>query len=293
MKEKIIKSALKLFAEKGYHATNVQEIANHAGVAKGTLYSHFASKTGILVAIYGYYLDCLHDSLDQSPPSGPKLFDKRIKHLHKVLHDYLSVALEHEDFLRMQMKEQNINDQHVMEFIQEKRGNIYLEFQQLIQYVGGEKLNHCVLDVAVILNSLIEEYSTVIILDGADISLNDLVDFITQTIICIFKGFENNKISPVLYDNYMKKKQIEESIFYINVIKEKLNSINHIIHNICLPSEIKKEVNSSIRLINDEITKSNPDFIIIKGMLRNIGQVKELKFKVDEIFNIFETSTDI
>jgi AcrR family transcriptional regulator len=47
-KERIIKSAIKLFADKGFHETKVEEIALESGVAKGTVYLYFKSKEGIM-----------------------------------------------------------------------------------------------------------------------------------------------------------------------------------------------------------------------------------------------------
>ena len=38
---------MKLFAEKGYENTSIEEITATVGVAKGTLYYHFASKEEI------------------------------------------------------------------------------------------------------------------------------------------------------------------------------------------------------------------------------------------------------
>ena len=43
-KRKIFETSMKLFAEKGYDATSIEEITATVGVAKGTLYYHFASK---------------------------------------------------------------------------------------------------------------------------------------------------------------------------------------------------------------------------------------------------------
>jgi len=41
---KILEVAETVFAEKGFHATKVDEIASRAGVAKGTVYLYFKSK---------------------------------------------------------------------------------------------------------------------------------------------------------------------------------------------------------------------------------------------------------
>ena len=49
-REKIIKHALKIFAQKGYFRTTVDDIAQATGVAKGTLYLYFKDKANLYVA---------------------------------------------------------------------------------------------------------------------------------------------------------------------------------------------------------------------------------------------------
>ena len=43
-KEKLLKSAYKLFTEKGINATSIQDIVDDANVAKGTFYLYFKDK---------------------------------------------------------------------------------------------------------------------------------------------------------------------------------------------------------------------------------------------------------
>lgn len=50
-KEKIVKSATKLFTEKGYYQTNALEIAAVAKVATGTFYSYFNNKKEVFAEI--------------------------------------------------------------------------------------------------------------------------------------------------------------------------------------------------------------------------------------------------
>ena len=45
---RILDSARRLFAEKGYEKTSVQDILNDLGLSKGGLYHHFKSKEAIL-----------------------------------------------------------------------------------------------------------------------------------------------------------------------------------------------------------------------------------------------------
>jgi len=47
-KTKIIETARKVFAQKGYHDTTMDDIAKEIGVSKGALYSYFKSKEDLL-----------------------------------------------------------------------------------------------------------------------------------------------------------------------------------------------------------------------------------------------------
>lgn len=47
-KGRIMSVALKLFAEKGYHATSISQIASKAKVSKGLMYNYFSSKEDLL-----------------------------------------------------------------------------------------------------------------------------------------------------------------------------------------------------------------------------------------------------
>ena len=50
-KERILLTALKLFAEKGYEAVSVSDIAAELGVTKGALYRHYRNKRAIFDSI--------------------------------------------------------------------------------------------------------------------------------------------------------------------------------------------------------------------------------------------------
>ena len=50
-KEEILKTALKLFAQNGYEATSVSDIAEKIGISKGSLYKHYHNKRDIFESI--------------------------------------------------------------------------------------------------------------------------------------------------------------------------------------------------------------------------------------------------
>ena len=49
--EKILSSALELFATEGYNAVPTNKIAKHAGVSEGLIFRHYKNKQGLLDAI--------------------------------------------------------------------------------------------------------------------------------------------------------------------------------------------------------------------------------------------------
>jgi AcrR family transcriptional regulator len=65
--EAIAAAARKLFAQKGFESTSIDEIAARAGVAKGAVYHHFASKEEVFALV----LDAVQGELAALPPPPP------------------------------------------------------------------------------------------------------------------------------------------------------------------------------------------------------------------------------
>lgn len=51
-RERILEAALRLFAEKGYEATTMRDVAGEAGASLGLAYRYFASKEEFVLALY-------------------------------------------------------------------------------------------------------------------------------------------------------------------------------------------------------------------------------------------------
>ncbi len=70
-----------MFAEKGFHRATVKEIARVAGIADGTIYTYFASKTEVLLGI-------LH-RLNESTEREQQLTPEREQDLRSFFTTYL------------------------------------------------------------------------------------------------------------------------------------------------------------------------------------------------------------
>jgi AcrR family transcriptional regulator len=64
-RERLFRAALKLFADKGFTETTVEDITNAADVGKGTFFNYFPSKEHILIAFSDMQLSKLQTTVDQ------------------------------------------------------------------------------------------------------------------------------------------------------------------------------------------------------------------------------------
>src|SRR5579871_3207634 len=74
IRERLFRSALRLFAQKGFAETTVEDITEAADVGKGTFFNYFPSKDHVLLAFSDMQLSKLEESvhdLEQSQQSLP------------------------------------------------------------------------------------------------------------------------------------------------------------------------------------------------------------------------------
>jgi len=55
-KKKILKAALDIFAEKGYHTTRMADVAKGAEMGKGTIYEYFRSKEELFMELFTFVM---------------------------------------------------------------------------------------------------------------------------------------------------------------------------------------------------------------------------------------------
>lgn len=76
-RERLIQAATELITEGGYSAASVTAVAQRAGVAQGTMYRHFPSKSALSVEVFRRVcdrdLDAMRRAVDAQPCAGTKL----------------------------------------------------------------------------------------------------------------------------------------------------------------------------------------------------------------------------
>lgn len=75
LRERIFRSALQLFASKGYAETTVEDITEAADVGKGTFFNYFPSKEHILIAFGEMQLGKLESVIKEAKSSGLPMYE--------------------------------------------------------------------------------------------------------------------------------------------------------------------------------------------------------------------------
>ncbi len=94
-KRKIFETSMKLFAEKGYDATSIDDITTTVGVAKGTLYYHFSSKEEIFNFLIEEGVKLLQNSVDIKTAKLENYIDK----LKAIILIQIKIVVKYQDFI--------------------------------------------------------------------------------------------------------------------------------------------------------------------------------------------------
>jgi AcrR family transcriptional regulator len=85
----LMQSAVRVFAEKGYHAATIRDVVDDAGVAIGTFYFYFPDKETLFVYLYEETADFLLQAIEQAI-TGRVTLPKQIT---AALQSYVNIAL--------------------------------------------------------------------------------------------------------------------------------------------------------------------------------------------------------
>lgn len=130
----ILNSAYQVFTEKGYHNAKVSEIAQSAGVGKGTIYEYYESKEALLRGVIKsgmlYYLEKIHKSITGSQDFWQKL--------NSILNAHANFLNERNAFKKVIGDHFAIINKEFHDWVMEQRN----EYLKLIESVVNEGIEH-------------------------------------------------------------------------------------------------------------------------------------------------------
>jgi AcrR family transcriptional regulator len=112
-----VDAAARLFSERGYHGTSMQDLGNALGLLRGSLYAHIGSKQDLLFDVVDQgarrFLERGEESLHRDAPAPQRLRDFLVGHVE--------VAIEQLDAGRVFLNEWRYLDDGLQKDIKAKR----------------------------------------------------------------------------------------------------------------------------------------------------------------------------
>lgn len=284
MKDKqlrLLESGVKLFAERGYYQTSIQEIAANAGISKGGFYLYFQSKEDFLAIAIEHFSEEIFrriESVKKENVSSRHCFAKQIT----VLTQYI---LKYKDFIFMHLRENISIGKDTDQLIRQMQLQNFHWLRENIQAIYGEQVNPYLVDMVIQLEGLLHGYFKHIVVDQQQVDANKIGSFLVRRLDDIVRGMmEKNEeplISwsdlPALYAASLSQQtgqqQLSDILF---AMKEKISELNE-----------QKSDNAHLQTVADELleeaSKQEPKYIVIQGLLAHFSGVPELKEECEQV----------
>lgn len=91
----LLETAIEVFAERGYQATTMEEIAERAGVSKGMLYLYFKNKEALFGAVFRWFVK-MTEAMMREAVGG---VDDEVEQIRRIAATWAEVTVHYREFV--------------------------------------------------------------------------------------------------------------------------------------------------------------------------------------------------
>jgi AcrR family transcriptional regulator len=287
----LVHAAIKLFGERDYHTTSVQDIVSLAGVSKGAFYQQFQSKEELLIFIFNnYYYEKVRNELHEVLHNQQLSPTERIM---KGIQLQCQIVLENKDFLAMMIKgvaftEKTISDTMTRETIE------YIHwFRERIEELYGPEIQPHSMDLASLLTGSLKEFFFHHIFCDYPIDNAALSEYLVDRLEDLAEGIRRRqntarKTKPILNASVLRAAPsclITKQTFAsgVEAVMEWIQLHVHDSHKV-------EEMLRSLQAVAEEINKKPCNDTIIQGMyvylLSLAKEDKSLIYQLEQAFSL-------
>ncbi len=275
-KMKLIEAGMKLFAEKGYHNTSIQEIASEAGVSKGAFYLYFQSKEDFITTAFHFYHDEITEQIEKVSEQNLEPRESLAKQIEVII----AYIYEYKDFLIMQLRENISIGEDTDTFIRQMKMQNFHWLRQNITNIYGEKVAPYLVDVVIQLDGLMNGYFKWIVIDDIAIDRTIIGAYLVRRIDDIVYGLlDRDEIAIITEKNIADLYQDGE---------QQLADLKEKVHKLQLPQEKVEQLIDVIEIILKEISKDKPQYMMIQGLLVHFQRIPELEKECEAIARVLD-----
>lgn len=255
----VLLTAQRLFIDKGYVTTSIQDIIEAAQISKGTFYNYFSSKNECLMAIFEFAheeaivrrRELMHgkDKRDKNILAEQILVRMHVNREHNLLSIYEAVFYSGDNELRSFVRKRHLME---LKWLTTRLTDVY-----------GEEAEPYVLDCAVMILGVIQHLIHFLSSATEAIAIDDLVHFTIRRVDAIMEDMIRNE-DTLLGNNYLAALTIaaETPISRTDLLVEKLQKF--------LVRVEKEELFDAIQMTQfllDELNKTNSNLVVIEALI--------------------------
>lgn len=284
-RQSILNAAKQLFVELGVSGTTIAEIAKHAGIAKGSVYSHFKSKQDIVIAL-------MNDSIERSQSMLQQLIEQQSDSADGIMEQYIAqeLSLMSEERALNQaiaMDDSLMMNDDMMQVIQNYRSEYYQNQLVLLNKAYGEQSQPWHMDILTLLNGAFHEYGLYMTLDDANFDLDSCAKVIAFSLSASLQALTNSDLTPAISIDALQS--IEQQTQQSTTEKAKLlvqnmsNSAQH------FEDKMKLEAEETCQLLLAQLELETPSNVMLRALIANLSPYGELnrdRVKLAELLDI-------
>lgn len=266
----ILAKTLDLYRAQGIKSTTMQQVAEAAGVSKGALYLHFASKTALTMAAMAYLDDDLvaqvNQILERQDLSPREQLIAQIRFQFETLREDQQLTTEFWQDAGLQL------DEEVVYLAEKIRLTWQLIQEKFLLRAYGSRVKPYVIDLSVILSGALNEYASLAILQGISLDDEPAAAFLVFAMDQLVAGLEREQPEPFLNETlFVHRNQVAAKLAEERQkrLVEALTDIKNHFLELDLTDSEAADLQAVLDLLARELAEPEPNRMLVQGLLAN------------------------
>jgi len=286
-KQEVVRSATRLFKERGFLAITIQDIADDCGIAKGSVYKFFPSKEDLFSEVFDQchnaYFDQVED-LKRLPGLSPKeYFLQQIVLRFRYFIKYKFILVE---FTELPIQQ----DPKFQPLRHKVRGRLIRWHMECLMEMYGDEIKPFLWDLVSIYRAILKEYLNWIIYEEKLLSLEETAKFILDKLDVLVRHMAASNSIPLLkqvsFDRYLNwgledRQEEKERMLYDLFMR-----IDTTLDFVQSGAGHRLELRELLNYIRVEISNPEPNLPLIQASLFYLERESELKNLIVQLRNV-------
>lgn len=282
----LIKSGMKLFAEKGYHRTSIEEIATKAGISKGGFYLYFHSKEEFICKSFQYFYQEIMKKIAQVNINELPPRDRLAEQINAIM-NYL---YEHRYIIIIHLQTDISLGNKSMKFFTKMKADSFMWLKENLLAIYGSTIKDYLLDIAIQFEGMMNGIFRWVVIDELPVERNRIGPYLVQQLEEMTSSMIDQDVKPLFsmndlpesYQTNMQQYTVEEKLRPILMeMEEKIEKTG-------LSQKRKDELNKVLKVFLQIIQKSERQNIVMQGLLAHFNQIPDLHDSCKEIADLLQ-----